>query len=133
MLGTVFATRFSDCALNPSDTQELVKNACRCSDEYALGAGFRCRSSRSAAPNARATLFERDAPRHMSPPDWFLFLAVSELRLSNAQRLQPYRFAVPAPSPQSLRGSLGDEGFVYQFTARASALVMLLASVWLTQ
>ena len=40
-----------------------------------------------------------------------------------------YRFANGAPSSYSLRGSLGS-GFVYQFAARASPLVLLLAAVW---
>ena len=39
--GKVFATRFGDCALDPSDTQELVKNACRFSEKYALSGRFR--------------------------------------------------------------------------------------------
>ena len=33
---------------------------------------------------------------------------------------------------ESLRGSLFNEGYVYQFAARASALAFLSASVWIT-
>ena len=105
LLGKVPVTRFGDGALNPSDSQELVRNACRYSGGCALEAGFRCCSSRLAVPDARASWFGRHVPHHMSSPEWYLFLAFSELRLSKVQRLQPCRFAVRAPSPQSLCGS----------------------------
>ena len=71
----------------------------------------------------------RNVPEHMSSPARYLFLAFSDLRLLKDQRVQPYSFAVRAPASRSLRGLLGAEGFVYQFAARALALVALLVSV----
>ena len=79
LLGQVFVTRFGECALVPSAAGDLVKNARRYSERYALGAGFRRCSSRLGAPNARASRFESDVPRNMAFPGWLLFPAFSDL------------------------------------------------------
>ena len=129
LLGRVFVTRSSDCASNPSGAQELAQNARRSSERYALEAGFRLGSFRLAVPEARVSWFARDAPEAVSPLEWCLFSASSEFRLPEPQRLQPRRFAVRAPSPQTFRGTSEGGGFVYQFAARALALVALLVSV----
>ena len=53
LLGAVVVTRFGDRASNPSETQELAKNARRYSERYAPAAGFRLCSSHLAAPDTR--------------------------------------------------------------------------------
>ena len=77
----------------------------------------------------RASWFEFDAPQHIALPEWLLYKAISFLRLPKEKEVQTYRLAERAPAPQSLRGALDNEGFVYQFAARASALVFVLVSV----
>ena len=128
VVGKVFATRFGQCTLDPSATEDLEKNARQFSERYAVEAGFRRCSSRLGVPNPRASWFECDVLQNMAPPGRFSFSAFSHLRVSRYQRAKPHHFAARAPSSQSLRCSSGDGGFAYQFVSQASALVMLLTS-----
>ena len=63
-------------------------------------------------------------------PEWYFYDAFCEKQVGPKYRAQAYRFVAGAPSAYSLRGSPGGQGFAYQFAARASPLVFLLASVW---
>ena len=47
-------------------------------------------------------------------------------------RVAPYRMAEGMPHSDAIRGSLGGEGYVYQYAGRFSSLAFLLVSVWLT-
>ena len=125
LLGKRLVARFGDCMSGPSETLDLVKNAGRCPGKYALEAGFaRCRS-RLAVPAARAVLFESDAPLYMTFLGRLSFSAFGSLRWPEGQSVQSFRFAARAPSPRSLRGYLEGEGFAYQYSASALALVMM--------
>ena len=55
-----------------------------------------------------------------------------DLRLPDFLRAASYRMVEGMLSSESHRGSLYGEGVAYQRAARASALVFLLVSVWLT-
>ena len=46
----------------------------------------------------RAPLFEFDAPLFRDSAEWLAYAAINELRLSEAQQAQPYRFAGSAPA-----------------------------------
>ena len=131
VLGNVFVKRFGDCAAGPNDTQVLVDNAKGYADRYALEARFRRCASRVGVPNARAAWFVRGAPELMASPKWCLSEAFWSLKLPMSYRVQPYRFAVRTPMSETLRGSLRNEGFAYQFAARVSAVAFLVVSVWL--
>ena len=98
LVGKVSATRFGEWTLDPSATEDLVKNARQFSDRYVLEAGFRRRSSRLGVPNPRASWFECDVPQSMAPPERFLFSAFSHLRLPRGQRAEPHHLAARAPS-----------------------------------
>ena len=131
LLGKGLASRFGDCPSGPSAPDELVKNACKFSERYALEAGFRRCSSRVGAPNTLASRFEVVAPSYQSSAEWSVYAAINELRLSKDQQVQPYRPAESATTSHSLRGALRGEGFAYQSAAHAAALTFLLASVML--
>ena len=123
--------RLGDCPRSPSDSQDLVANAKGCADKYALEAGFRRCASRAGAPYTRASWFVRDVPDFMASPEWYLFGTFCSMRTRKLRRVQAYRFAARPPRPESLKGSLRNEGLVYQFAPRASALVFLLVSALL--
>ena len=91
--GEAFATRLGHCSFSSSDTQELVDNARRFSERFAVEAGSPCCSSRLAVPNAHAAWFLCDVPQRTSSPEWYLFWASSDLRLPTERRAQPYRCA----------------------------------------
>ena len=129
ILGKMFAPRFVVCSLDPSASAQFVDNARKYAGGYALEAGFRRRASRLGVPNARSGFFVPDVPKNQTPPEWLVYSAIQSFRLPKDQQVQPYRFAECAPTPYSLRGSLEGGGFVYQFAARAAALILLLASV----
>ena len=67
--------------------------------------------------------------RTWSPPSDCCFRRLAIRACLNTGGFQLRRLAVRAPSSRLLRGSSDNVGFAYQFAARASALVMLLASV----
>ena len=123
ILGKVFAKRFGDCALGPSDKQDLVENAKGRAGSYSLEAGSRRYASRVGAPNTRAARSVRDVPESMESPKWCVFEAFCWFRPPRPRRVPPYRSAEGPPMSESLRGSLLDEGFVRQYDSRASALV----------
>ena len=65
-----------------------------------------------------------DAPELMASPQAFC-----STRIRKPRRVQSYRYAECPPRPESLKGSLHNEGFVYLYASRASALVFPLVSV----
>ena len=131
ILALAFLKLFGDCASSPADTEALVDNATGYADRYGLGAGFRRCASRVGVPNARAAWFARDVPDSIASPTWRLYEAFCAAKLPRSHRAQSRRFAESMPRSESLRGTLFNEGFGYQYAARAAALVFLSASVWL--
>ena len=125
----MFAERLGDCPRSPSDTQDLVANAKGRAGNYALGAGFRRCSFRASAPNSRAPCSVGDVPEFMAAPKWYLFEAFCSTRMRKSCRAQSYRLAESPPRFESLRGSLYDEGSVYQSASRVFALVFVLVCV----
>ena len=103
----------------------LVDTALKYADRYALGAGFRRRTPRAGIPNSRAGWFARDAPRSMGNAERRFYEAVGALRLPSFLRVAPYRMAEGMPLSDAHRGSLGAEGYVYQYAARFSSLAFL--------
>ena len=130
-MGLAFLKRLGDCASSPADTQALVDNATGYADRYASGAGFRRCASRVGVPNARAAWFVRDTPESMAPPAWRLYEAFCAAKLPRSHRAQSRQFAESMPRSESFRGALFNEGFEYQYAARAAALAFLSAPVWL--
>ena len=94
-----------------------------CAGRFALEAGFRRCASRVGVPSTRASWFVGDVPEFMASPKWYLFAVFCSSRVRKSHRAQSYRFAGRPPRPEALRGSLYNEGFVYQYASRASALV----------
>ena len=70
-------------------------------------------------------------PSLWRPHKWYLFEAFCPMRMRKSYRAQSYRLAERPPRFESLRGSLYNEGSVYQSASRVSALVFVLVSVWL--
>ena len=132
LLGKVSASRFSNCTLAPSETDDLFRNASQYAERYAVEAGFRRCLPRLDVPNTRASVFEFEAPQYMASPGWLLYEAIARFRLPGEQQVRTHRPADRAPTSQSLRGALDNEGFVYQVAARARALIFMTASLILS-
>ena len=124
--------RLGDCPRSPSDSQGLVANAKGYADMYALEAGFRRCASRVGVPNTRASWFARDVPEFTASPKWYLFDTSRSMRMRKSRRLKSYRFAGRPPRPESLKGSLRNEGFAYQYPSRVSASILLASARLMT-
>ena len=109
----------------------MVDNATGYADRCALEAGFLRCASRVGVPSTRAAWLARDALESKASPKWRLREAFCAAWLLRSRRAQSYRFAESAPTSDSLRATLFNEEFAYQYAARASALAFLLVSAWL--
>ena len=102
-----------------------------CAEQYALEAGLKRCSSRAGICPTRAGRFARDGPIPRSNAERHLFQALAERLLSVILQVDPYRMADCMPRPETLRGSLRNQGFAYEYAARPQTLAFLLTEAWL--
>ena len=131
ILGRLFLKWFGNCATKGDETRVLVANAMSYAEQCALEAGLKRCNSRVGVTTTRAGWFVRDAPAPMGNAEWLLYKALSEGMVSAILKVSPFRMAESMPVSDSMRGSMQNQGFAYQYVRRLRALVFLLTYVWL--
>ena len=121
--------RRGESSSDPETATVVAENACSYSARCELEPGIKRRASRPSGTSTRASLFSPGLPKSRSSPAWLVYEILREKWVGTQYRAQSYRFSEGSPSSFPFRDSPSD-GFAYQFAARASSPLSLLAPIW---